>query len=1559
METIVRKYRIIAALMSLLLAPCTFLISSNIKNITQEQVKKEYIVKEDAYLRNGSNAAKNYNFESITSAHGLQYVGKGYKVINSKYNGTDEIIGIMKFDLPTAAEIASSNFDKFEFQFTIFKNADYNAGSQDYVFRYTTDTSWDETTVTWNSRPLTIDRTNANVFSTLHVEKGYEYEFKLDNEKVITKDITEVVEKLVTEGRSVITVFVTAKESLNTSLLIHCKETADEPKRARIIASNTGISFQTLKDLVLKVSSVNREEYSIESYTIFGEKLVAAKMLIANNNDDIVAIRKAFRDLKYAYEALVLLVDPNDAANIAYMRPVRSNLSKLLVKNVNDGDMSTAWSGIFFPAYVDVDLMDTYDIEKIALYFPIGKKSYYSLYGSNDGKNYDLIYKTRTANTSTVEGDQIVFDTPKTYRIIRVYLEFTDGDNSAYLSEIKVHGNKKSANVGALRQGSLDDILNVKAFDVTVYNQPIAAVEIIENVYGIIDRTIGAEYRSWFTFEFANKNSEKDYFELSDVDGKIHIKGNEGLSLATGLNYYFKNYVNVHISEQTKQVKMPDQIIPIGGTVRKETPYKVRYAFNYCTLNYSFSFFGEESWQRENDWLALNGVNVVLDLAGQEATWIKFLMNFGYSFDDAKDWLTGPSYYAWQFMDNMETFGGPIPDGYVKDRLELARNSQRWKKSLGMQTVLQGYAGMVPTNFNEYQPNVKVVKQGNWNGFSRPSMIATNSPEYDEFARKFYEAQEFIYGKSSNYYAVDPFHEGGIRPTGLTDDIISKEVLESLLEYDKDAVWVVQGWQNNPTNSLLKGMGENKNKHVLIVDLIKYPIKSWTKYNKQSYGSTTLDAPEFNGTSWAWCLLANFGGNPSMHGQMDVMVEDILNAQKTSSHMQGIGIISEATYDNPIMYELIFDLAWADNSFDLNQWLDKYVRRRYGAISDNAKQAWKTMRNSNYNYGVRYTNELFGLKGKGPQDYGAQNIPYGAENLETAFKMLVNDYDKLKDSECYRYDLTEIMRQVISNYAVLIYNDVLKAKESNSLEDFRNKKSVFLNAFNLLNEVQATQKEQLGGEWIGKANDLSRNYDDFSKATFAMNAKALITTWGSRGSSSLKDYGWRNYEGIFQDIYKTIWSEYLDKVEKYLTDGTPVQTISASGYFNFYWNWIMNNQNYSREAKNSPPDIKRVVDLVIQKSTITGGLEPNAGNLAFNRTVQVNTNNVNGNTASVTDGSVDTQFSATASVNGESIIYPEITVDLIGEFQISKINLVLDNADNRFYHYEVYSSPDRQNWVKIGEKKTDELQPVGGDTITVDNFVAKFIKVIGVKDSKHMDDPAKTEIVVKEIRVYGERVLPVLEQLGRLITAVKEINFNTNTATQISHVEELTSIAKASFDIAAPPDEVNTVYWNLYDYIVSLDMSGLVNVAKGKAVTAHNDPAGNSQNINDGDLIAFWDSGRLSPTGLPYQDAIVPGWAVIDLGQVYSVTELRLKFSKSNIWHMYELYSSLDSQNWDKIGEKLTQTNPNENEDTYKPGNMKARYVKIITTNIQLDATNKRTPYFVSELEVYGVPNNN
>jgi putative alpha-N-acetylglucosaminidase len=1501
---------------------------------------KDYPVVEDAYVRSGGNANKNFNYENITKAHGEQYVGKNYRVVNIKNSG-DEIMSVMKFQLPSKEEIESNKFDKFEFQFHIFKNPDYNAGNQSYRFYYTTDTNWNESTITWNNKPESITHEGENNLFAFDIEQGYEYENKTDEEKTIKIDITNVVENLVDQGISEITVFASAKDKMNTSLMIHDR-TSGQPEAnengtyaSKIIASHEGITLEMLNTLIDECSAIKGDDYTEESFSSFMDTLNAAKEFVAGNPTDennAREIRDWYKKLEVAKDALVFNGDASDHDNVAYQKATRSNLNKKETSKVTDGNVNTTWKGKFFPSYVDVDLMDTYAISDIQLYFPKDKVIYYTLYGSNDGKNYEELYQSRSDDPKTAEPDKIVFDNVKNYRIIRVYLEYTENESSAYLSEIKVHGKEQSTNTEELRKGTFEEITNIKDFKDTEYAQPITTNETIENVYGIIDRTVGAEYRDWFTFELAeNTQNTNDYFELSDKDGKIHIKGNDGVALSTGLNYYYKNYAKVQVSEQTIQGNMPKKIVAINKTIRKETPIKIRYAFNYCTLSYTFAFFGEEEWQRENDWLALNGVNVVLDLAGQEATWIKFLMNYGYSFDDAKDWLVGPGYIAWQYMDNMEVFGGPVPDDYVIDRVELARKTQRWKRSLGMQTVLQGYAGMVPTDFNDYNPDVELISQGDWNGFARPSMIATDSEDYDEMAAKFYEAQKFVYGDTTDYYAVDPFHEGGIRPDGLTDDKISKEVLESMLKYDQDAVWTVQGWQANPTDKLLEGMGENREEHVLIVDLIKYPLVT--------SGEAQYKKNEFQGTSWAWCLLGNFGGNPTMNGELETMVNEVLDAKASSKHMKGIGIISEATYDNPMIYDLMFDLAWADQDFNLDNWMKNYIERRYGGVSANAIQAWDLIKNANYNEGVRLTKELFGVRTGGvPRNIGKETVGYNVSDLENALRLLLEDYDQFKNSEGYLYDISEIMRQVVSNYALYQYHNVIDARDAKDLEKFRVEKEKFLNAFDVLNEVSKTQKEQLGGEWIGKAQDRAKNYDDFSKSTFEMNAKSLITTWGSVGGA-LIDYGFRTYEGMFLDVRKTNWTEYLDQVEQNLIDGSPITTpTSGKGYAQKYWKWVIGDQEYTRDAKDSPEEVLDVANRVLEECVFTGEIDPNIGNIALDRVVVVNNDKDYDNNEYITDGKEDTGISVSDYLDNGVEKSPEVVIDLIAEFELSKIQV--STSDSR--DFDVYISADGKDWLNVSSSDSDHdgiFKDIKGN--------GRFVKVSGVNDEER-------DLVINEVRVYGNRMLPNMEQLKQLVKEANTLDVNTGTVEEVETFKDALKTAEKAIENNAAPDTINTVYWDLYDAMKAFSTNKVTNIALNKKTEAHNDPDGHSERINDGNTSTKWDGGRLSATGKPYEDLITPGWVIIDLDGLYDVSQMNLMFDNSDIWYQYELYTSLDKENWIKVGEKKTENKPNEKEDTYALNNTQARYIKLKATNIKVGSDGKRIPYGVKELQVFG-----
>ena len=99
----------------------------------------------------------------------------------------------------------------------------------------------------------------------------------------------------------------------------------------------------------------------------------------------------------------------------------------------------------------------------------------------------------------------------------------------------------------------------------------VTAQDTYEEVYGIIERRLGKEYKSWFTLELAENADGYDFYELSTVNGKVHVKGNDGVSLATGINHYLKYYCNVNISQVGDQVNMPSQIPAIEGKVYKET----------------------------------------------------------------------------------------------------------------------------------------------------------------------------------------------------------------------------------------------------------------------------------------------------------------------------------------------------------------------------------------------------------------------------------------------------------------------------------------------------------------------------------------------------------------------------------------------------------------------------------------------------------------------------------------------------------------------------------------------------------------------------------------------------------------------------------------------------------------------------------------------------------------------------------------------------------------------------------------------------------------------------
>ncbi|MGL5381468.1 alpha-N-acetylglucosaminidase TIM-barrel domain-containing protein [Clostridium sp.] len=1084
-------------------------------------------------------------------------------------------------------------------------------------------------------------------------------------------------------------------------------------------------------------------------------KYVKLDLIDVKNNSTIwpaVAEIKVFSNIEVA-------PPPVDGNNIAQGKIVygRDDNKTHKLSDAVDGKLNTYWDGGQYPSYLEIDLENVYSLDTINIVnYEAGNRYYeYSVYGSVDGVNFDKIAEKTSHSPSTWEGDTFDLNKEVEARFIRVLLEYGSANEAAHISEVRVYGEESG------QTGSPAPEINIQSFEDTEYAAPVTTEDTINEVNGIVERRLGAEYISWFDFEVAQSLDGLDYYEITNGEnGKIKIKGNNGVSIATGLNYYLKYYCKVNIAQNGAPVTMPETAPAVDGLIRKDTPYETRYAYNYCTLSYSMAFWNDDEWQTELDWLALSGVNLVLDLTAQDEVWRRFLGKLGYDITEIKNWLVGPGYMAWQHMANMSTFGGPLPDQWFEARTDLARTMQRKMKTLGMEPVLQGYSGMVPTNIKDKRPDVEIIAQGTWNAFQRPSMLKTTSAEYEEFSRLFYESQEEVFGKdATNYYATDPFHEGGITG-GMSKGTVYRETLDSMLEYDNDAIWVVQSWQENPTQNALDGVGTADRDHLLVLDLYSELDPRWP--GRSNIWGYQWKTPEFDGTPWVWNMLNNFGGRMGLHGQLETLATEIPKAYKATStgkqsKMKGIGITPEATGTNPVIFDLMFEMAWTEEEVDIDTWLRNYVERRYGKVTDNAYEAWLILNETAYKRRTDYHEgageSIINARPKfnvnSASTWGSAKISYNKMKLEEAVKLLLEDYDTLKDSPGYLYDLTDCLRQVLANSSQEYYKKFTSLYNTGDKEGFIEYADKFLELIKLQEELLSTNENFLLGTWIEDAKEIA--FDDFSTDMFEINARALLTTWGAvkQSEGGLHDYSNRQWSGLTGDFYLKRWEMWIDTLKTAIETGTTPQGIN---WFEWEWDWVRSNNEFTTKA--SDLDVKTIGNRIFEEFSVSELNKPDPLAIPQGKMKATATSSEpstsEGPAEYVLDGDSETIWHTKYS-GGKDELPQSITLDLGDNYVINKFSyLPRQNGTNgNITSYDLQVSTDGVNFttIKSGTLANDASEKI----ITFDDVTASYVRLVAKSGAGGYATAA-------ELNVYKSDKEIVVEKPSNLMASEIESN---------------------------------------------------------------------------------------------------------------------------------------------------------------------------------------------------------
>jgi alpha-N-acetylglucosaminidase len=675
----------------------------------------------------------------------------------------------------------------------------------------------------------------------------------------------------------------------------------------------------------------------------------------------------------------------------------------------------------------------------------------------------------------------------------------------------------------------------------------------------LIQRIIPAE-AAQFIVQPLKSTNEKDSFEVESYKGKIILRGNTPVSVASALYYYLTEYCHCQVTWNGTNLNLPAVLPEVKETVRKNSPYRYRYYLNYCTFNYTMSWWGWDRWEQEIDWMALHGINMPLAITGEEYTWHEVYKDLGFTDDDLKNFFCGPSYFSWFWMGNLDGWGGPLPLSWMQSHKELQEKILKRERELGMKPVLPAFTGHVPAAFKNRFPDAK-LKTTNWrNGFGDTYILDSQDSLFAMIGKKFLEKQTELFG-TDHFYSADTFNENeppSADSTFLSD--LSARVYAGMKEADPAAVWVMQGWlffndrkfwKAPQVEALLNAVPDD---HMILLDLAAEIEPVWKR------------TQAFYGKPWIWCMLNNFGGNVNIFGRMEGVADGPALAlnDKASGRMSGIGLTMEAIEQNPVIYELTMQHCWQSTPVDLDEWLRKYARNRYGTENENLVKAWQILRRTAYNgKEIRDGAESI-VTGRPTLDsateWTATHLNYPAKALVPAWDLFIQAAGEGLNSDGFRFDLVDITRQVLANYATPLQKkwvDAFRAKDRAGFERYSNE---FLHLIRDMDELLATRKELLLGPWIAAAR--AQAHSPVEQSVYEQNARDLITLWGD-ANSPLHEYANRQWSGMMTDFYLPRWQQFFQFLSQSLQNSKePDFKAFETNIRSWEWNWVNQRRDF-------------------------------------------------------------------------------------------------------------------------------------------------------------------------------------------------------------------------------------------------------------------------------------------------------------------------------------------------------------------------------------------------------------
>lgn len=516
--------------------------------------------------------------------------------------------------------------------------------------------------------------------------------------------------------------------------------------------------------------------------------------------------------------------------------------------------------------------------------------------------------------------------------------------------------------------------------------------------------------------------------------------------------------------------------------------------------------------------------------------------------DEILAFFSGPAFQAWNRFGNIKgSWGGKgnLTLSWIESQFEMQKKIVARMVELGMTPILPAFPGFVPDSITRVRPTANVTNAPDWlyvPGYSKDLFLSPLDPTSAELQKLFISKQIEAFGNVTNIYTLDQFNE--MQPgEGSTDYIsnVSKATYAALTEANPAAIWLMQGWlflsnaeywTQERIDAYLSGMGEANN--ALILDLYSESQPQWQR------------TKSYSGRPWIWCELHDFGGNMNLFGQVSQLTNGPIQALADSSSLVGFGLTPEAYEGNEIVYDLLLDQAWSSKAIDIPSYFKEWTTLRYGrVVPTSLYKAWDMLRQHVYDIndpllpsvgvGVYQVQPaLSGIANRTGHFPAPTYLGYDPKVLQQTLGLMIDaatESEGLWDSPTFQHDAVDVTRQVIGNYFIDLYQDLVKTfnasiahPPSKTCGSVEQKGQRLLKLLGALDSVLSTIPHFTFAKWLGDAKKWA-SADDADLIAF--NARSQVTVW-QPDSPFLNDYSARAWAGITGTYYRERWAIFVN-----------------------------------------------------------------------------------------------------------------------------------------------------------------------------------------------------------------------------------------------------------------------------------------------------------------------------------------------------------------------------------------------------------------------------------------------